>query len=445
MIEKVFFKVMDTLGPYEKNPHLAVAVSGGSDSLCLAILAQEWANNRGGKITALIVDHGLRKNSGKECKETQNILKKRKIFSHCFKWKLSKIPKKGVQEKAREFRYNIFEDWCFKKNIVHLLVAHHFEDQKETFLMRLNNNSNIYGLACMPKILFKKKIRILRPLLDLKKKEIIKYLKEKKVNWIEDPTNVSSKYFRNRLRKILPKLEKKGLTDNKLKKILKRAQKERKKIENKLADWLNKYVDINSLGYALINFSSLKLLNKDDFIFIFSRILNMISGSFYVPKSKYVYNFYKKIKSNETINHSNLGGCHIFFFKERLYVCREIFKKDRKQKINFQFNKIVWDNRFEIEQKKNKNFLLKKELGKSVFIEQLQKDGWNEILLKNEKLKKEFMIPNKIILSLPAIKNKKSDVLYVPHLNYYSNVKSKKEFSNINFLFKPDVALSNIY
>jgi len=445
MIEKVFFKVMDTLGPYEKNPHLAVAVSGGSDSLCLAILAQEWANNRGGKITALIVDHGLRKNSGKECKETQNILKKRKIFSHCFKWKLSKIPKKGVQEKAREFRYNIFEDWCFKKNIVHLLVAHHFEDQKETFLMRLNDNSNIYGLACMPKILFKKKIRILRPLLDLKKKEIIKYLKEKKVNWIEDPTNVSSKYFRNRLRKILPKLEKKGLTDNKLKKILKRAQKERKKIENKLADWLNKYVDINSLGYALINFSSLKLLNKDDFIFIFSRILNMISGSFYVPKSKYVYNFYKKIKSNETINHSNLGGCHIFFFKERLYVCREIFKKDRKQKINFQFNKIVWDNRFEIEQKKNKNFLLKKELGKSVFIEQLQKDGWNEILLKNEKLKKEFMIPNKIILSLPAIKNKKSDVLYVPHLNYYSNVKSKKEFSNINFLFKPDVALSNIY
>ena len=445
MIEKVFFKVMDTLGPYEKNPHLAVAVSGGSDSLCLAILAQEWANNRGGKITALIVDHGLRKNSGKECKETQNILKKRKIFSHCFKWKLSKIPKKGVQEKAREFRYNIFEDWCFKKNIVHLLVAHHFEDQKETFLMRLNDNSNIYGLACMPKILFKKRIRILRPLLDLKKKEIIKYLKEKKVNWIEDPTNVSSKYSRNRLRKILPKLEKKGLTDNKLKKILKRAQKERKKIENKLADWLNKYVDINSLGYALINFSSLKLLNKDDFIFIFSRILNMISGSFYVPKSKYVYNFYKKIKSNETINHSNLGGCHIFFFKERLYVCREIFKKDRKQKINFQFNKIVWDNRFEIEQKKNKNFLLKKELGKSVFIEQLQKDGWNEILLKNEKLKKEFMIPNKIILSLPAIKNKKSDVLYVPHLNYYSNVKSKKEFSNMNFLFKPNVALSNIY
>ena len=157
MIEKVFFKIMDSFGPYEKNPHLAVAVSGGCDSLCLAILAKEWTQTKGGKITALIVDHGLRKNSKKECKETQNILKKRKIFSQCFQWKLSKIPKSGVQEKAREFRYNIFEDWCFKKNIVHLLVAHHFEDQKETFLMRLNDNSNIYGLACMPKILLKKK------------------------------------------------------------------------------------------------------------------------------------------------------------------------------------------------------------------------------------------------------------------------------------------------
>ena len=154
---------------------------------------------------------------------------------------------------------------------------------------------------------------------------------------------------------------------------------------------------------------------------------------------------YKQIKFNETISPTNLGGCHIFFFKERLYVCREIFKKERKQKINFQFNKIIWDNRFEIEHKKNKNFFLKKELGKSVFIEQLQKNGWNKILLKNEKLKKKFSIPNKIILSLPAIKNKKNDVLYVPHLKYYSNVKSKNEFSNMNFLFKPGNALSNIY
>ena len=270
MIEKVFFKTMNSLGPYEKNPHLAVAVSGGSDSLCLAILAKKWANTKGGKITALNIDHGLRKGSGQESKKTLKLLKKQKIFSQCFKWKLSKKPKNSIQEKAREFRYNFFEEWCYKKNIKYLLVAHHFEDQKETFIMRLNSNSNIYGLACMPKVLLKKGIKILRPLLDLKKKDIIDYLKEKKINWIEDPSNNSLKYSRNRLRKILPKLEEKGLTDSNFRRILKRAQKERKKIESKFSFWLIKNVKIDTLGYAAVDFRNLKLLDKDDFIFIFS-------------------------------------------------------------------------------------------------------------------------------------------------------------------------------
>jgi tRNA(Ile)-lysidine synthase len=277
----------------------------------------------------------------------------------------------------------------------------------------------------------------------LKKKDIIGYLKEKKINWIEDPSNNSLKYSRNRLRKILPKLEEKGLTDSNFRKILKRAQKERKKIESKFSFWLIENVRIDTFGYAAVDFRNLKLLDKNDFIFIFSKLLNMISGLFYAPKSKYVYNFYKKIKSNEIINKTNLGGCHIFFLKKKMYICREIFKKSRKQEINFQFNKIVWDNRFEIEYKKN--FFLKRKLGKSVFIEQLQKDGWNEILLKNQGIKREIKIPNKIILSLPAVKNKKNDVLYVPHLQYYSNMKSKKEFSNMSFLFKPRISLSNIY
>ena len=51
----------------------------------------------------------------------------------------------------------------------------------------------------------------------------------------------------------------------------------------------------------------------------------------------------------------------------------KFLKKNRKQKIHFKFNKIIWDNRFEIEHKKNINLFLKKKLGKSIFIEQLQK------------------------------------------------------------------------
>lgn len=445
MIQKAFSKIMDKLGPYENKPHLAIAVSGGSDSMCLAILAKEWANSKGGKVSALIVDHGLRKSSKKECAKTKKELENRKIITRCFKWKLSKIPKNAVQEKAREFRYNIFEEWCFKKKIKNLLVAHHFEDQKETFIMRLNNNSDIYGLACMPKVLLKKEIRILRPMLDFNKKEIIKYLKQNKISWIEDKTNSSSIYYRNRVRKVLPKLQEKGLTDKKLKKILKRAQLERKIIESNANKWLVKNVEVKDLGYVSINFSNLKLLSKDNFVFIFSKIINIVSGSFHITKSKYLNNLYNKINSKENNKHTNIGGCHILFEKNKLYVSREILKRNREQKINFKFNKIIWDNRFEIKYKENNYFFLKKRLGKTLFIEQLAKNGWNEVIKKNRKIKKKLSVPNKIILSLPAIKNKENHVLYVPHLKYYSSMEDKNEFSNINFIFKPFIDISNKY
>ena len=122
----------------------------------------------------------------------------------------------------------------------------------------------------------------------------------------------------------------------------------------------------------------------------------------------------------------------------------KFLKKKREHKIDFKFNKIIWDNRFEINYKNNYELFLKKKLGNSFFIDQLKQSGWEKILLKNNKFK-ELEIPNKIILSLPAVKNKKNDVLYVPHLKYYSNIKSKKEFSNMGFLFKPVKLLPNIY
>ena len=74
MVEKVFYKTMNSLGPYEKKPHLAVAVSGGCDSLCLSFLAKKWVNSIDGRITALLVNHGLRKESDKECIEVKKIL-----------------------------------------------------------------------------------------------------------------------------------------------------------------------------------------------------------------------------------------------------------------------------------------------------------------------------------------------------------------------------------
>ena len=446
MIEKSFFGLMDSLGPFEKKPELAVGVSGGVDSMFLCYLSNKWIQMKRGKLTALVVDHGLRQNSKIECKQVQQFLNKKKISNHYFKWNPKKSFKIGSQRDAREYRYKIIEDWCYKKNILHLLIAHHFDDQKETFFIRLNSNSNAYGLSCMSKITFKKNIRLLRPLLEFNKSKIKSYLIKEKISWIEDQTNFTDKYTRNRYRKIMPYVEQYGLTDNKFKKIFQHANKEKKLLENKVLDWLIKNIEINPLGYAIISTKNFSLLSQKEFIFIFSRILMTISGKIYPPKSKNIITLYKRIKSNKNNLGMNIGGCHIFSDKKityKVFVSREIMKRNRKQKLNLETKKIFWDNRFEIAGKYKQILYFLRELDKSIFLDQLKLDGWKQLCLQNKEFKKNNKIPIKCILSLPVIKNKAMNLISIPNLKYYSSFENKKNFSDIYFNFKPNISLSH--
>ena len=76
---RAFAAAMARLGPFEPRPQLAVACSGGPDSLALALLADAWARGRGGAATALIVNHRLRPGSGAEAAATMTNAWKRKV------------------------------------------------------------------------------------------------------------------------------------------------------------------------------------------------------------------------------------------------------------------------------------------------------------------------------------------------------------------------------
>src|SRR5260370_311883 len=74
-VDSVAFAVsMTALGPFEPSPHIAVAVSGGSDSLALLLLLRDWSSSLGGRLTALTVDHGLRPEAGAECQRVAEIV-----------------------------------------------------------------------------------------------------------------------------------------------------------------------------------------------------------------------------------------------------------------------------------------------------------------------------------------------------------------------------------
>ena len=192
---------MIALGPYETNPHLAVAVSGGGDSMALVLLANNWASSLGGRVTALTIDHGLRVGSAKETGRVGKWLSERSIKHVVLKWRGEK-PMTGIQQAARNARYRLLDYWCQNNHVLHLLIAHTREDQAETLLMRLQRGSGLDGLAAMSAQRELTHCRLLRPLLGLSRNVLREFLKYQEQDWIEDPSNRDARFLRTRLRSL---------------------------------------------------------------------------------------------------------------------------------------------------------------------------------------------------------------------------------------------------
>ena len=195
-----FAALMAPFQPLEKEPVLAVAVSGGRDSLSLTLLADEWARARGGRVLGLIVDHALRAESGAEASATADLLRQHGIAAEILVWSGAK-PSRGVQEAARKARYGLMLDACRRQGILHLLVAHQADDQGETIAMRAAHASGADGLAGMAAMVEREEVRILRPLLGIPRARLTMTLLARSVGWIDDPSNDDPRFERVRVRR----------------------------------------------------------------------------------------------------------------------------------------------------------------------------------------------------------------------------------------------------
>jgi len=200
--KKNFFLNLNNKLVFENNPIIAVAVSGGPDSMALIYLMKEWVKIKKGKVVALLIDHKLRVESYNECKKTQNYLKTLNINSKIIRVHVKKIFKRNMHE-ARENRYDKLINFCKSQNILHLFLGHHFDDNLETFLIRKVAGSNFEGLASMPFSIIRKKVQLIRPLINYKKNQIIKFNKVNKIKFINDPSNVNERYTRVVIRNFL--------------------------------------------------------------------------------------------------------------------------------------------------------------------------------------------------------------------------------------------------
>ena len=185
---------------------VAVALSGGSDSMAMALMAKD----AGLDMVALTVDHGLREESAAEAAWVARQMEALGIDHEVLIYK-GKIPTSNIEAKARGYRYSLLMRYCKAHGIKSLMVGHNAEEQVETFLLNLIRGSGVKGLSAMRPVITQGGIDIVRPLLGVSKEELREYLRARGQEWAEDPSNEDERYQRVKIRKLAGVFEELGL------------------------------------------------------------------------------------------------------------------------------------------------------------------------------------------------------------------------------------------
>ncbi len=181
--------------------HIAVAVSGGSDSMALLRLVAQWSHHRI-KISVLTVDHGLRPEAAAEAVTVAEWCALLDLEHHTLRWEGTK-PTTGLQAKARAARYDLLSNWCKASDVAVLLTGHTLDDQAETVLMRQQRTNTAESLAGIWETAVWDGVKVFRPLLGQSRADLRAYLTGLGQPWIDDPSNSDRRFERVRVRETL--------------------------------------------------------------------------------------------------------------------------------------------------------------------------------------------------------------------------------------------------
>lgn len=189
-----FAALVTPLGPFGACRRVMVGVSGGADSLALALLLRGW-----GEPVAAVVDHGLRPGSRAEAELTLRRLAAMGLPSRLLTLSgLRAGPDLGAR--ARAARYDALLGLCHAEGCPDLFIAHHAQDQAETVLLRTASGSSAAGLAAMAAVSWRSDARIVRPLLSVAPERLRATLHAAGIGWVDDPTNRDPATARGALR-----------------------------------------------------------------------------------------------------------------------------------------------------------------------------------------------------------------------------------------------------
>ena len=305
-----------------QDKRVAVAVSGGVDSMCL----MHWLTATNMDIVALHVNHHLRDAADVEANHVVQECKKLGIECHVFDWNEHK-PTTGLEAAARNARYKFMTDWCHENGVETLMIAHQADDQIETFLMNLGRGSGVVGLAGIQPTTYRDGIKIVRPLLNVFRRELVEYCDAHNIKYFQDEMNYDDKYTRVKIRQNRHlMLEKLGISDERILLAMENLGRARDALDS---DVNERVKSVMYDGYALFTDSFLFDVPPHISLKFLGMLIQAVGGNEYQPRLNSLNFALTRLRDNCQFT---LGHCTIRRFKQQILIVPEGAKTSIRKK-----------------------------------------------------------------------------------------------------------------
>ncbi len=325
-IKKIYSEFEKNLKKFNSSK-FGIAVSGGVDSMALCFLAKCHSIKNNIDYHYFTVDHKLRLNSTKEAIQTKKELKKFGILCEILTWRNNKSFS-NLQANARKNRYDLIFQKCLKKKVNFVLTAHQKDDLYENFFIRLLRGSGLKGLSSFQgnKTKIKKSLEVylVRPLLNFSKQDL-SYITTNTFNFnLEDPSNENDNFLRVKVRKLIKKLKKYGLTFEKFDLTIENLNESNRAIEFYVKKNINKNTKL------LINKKSIiinEIFFKQPKEVVFrslSELIHAIGNRENFTRGKKILSLLYDINYNKKFKKKTLSGCIFEKANKSIIISKEI-------------------------------------------------------------------------------------------------------------------------
>jgi len=326
---------------------LAVAVSGGVDSVALLHLCDGWARSRGRDLTVYTVDHGLRPDAAAEAKGVGRLAASLGRRHRILTWDGPK-PVTGLQAAAREARYRLLAGACHRDGSEALALAHHLDDQAETLLHRIERGTGPDGLAGIPATRRVDGVTLVRPLLDLPKERLVATCRAAGLTWAEDPSNLDPRFARTRYRALAGALAASGVTAERLGRLASAMTTARCALDRHCADWMAAHATLTPAGTVTLARPALldapALLRRR----LVGRALRAAGGSGYPARGERLDRLLAWIEEEGAgTGIRTLAGCRLERSAGAVSVLRD-WRQAARPAVVEPRGRLRWDGRFEI-------------------------------------------------------------------------------------------------